>query len=77
MNNIQLQSDILFESCKIRLSTCTSYWLCRILVNAQLPGNSCHSNSEVRHPCCVASITKNFCVLHIQSNTNIFHLVVQ
>ena len=31
---------------------------------------------EVRHPRCVGSITKNFCVLHIQSNTTIFHLVV-
>ena len=34
-------------------------------------------NFEVRHPRCVGSITKNFCVLHIQSNTSIFHLVVQ
>ena len=25
---------------------------------------------EVRHPRCVGSITKNFCVLHIQSNTH-------
>ena len=32
---------------------------------------------EVRHPRCVGSMTKNFCVLHIQSNTTIFHLVVQ
>jgi len=32
---------------------------------------------ELRHPRCVGSITKNFCVLHIQSNTTIFHLVVQ
>ena len=28
-------------------------------------------NFEVCHPRCVGSITKNFCVLHIQSNTNI------
>ena len=28
------------------------------------------------HPLYVGSITKNFCVLHIQSNTTIFHLVV-
>ena len=34
-------------------------------------------NFEVRHPRCVGSITKNICVLHIQSNTTIFHLVVQ
>jgi len=26
---------------------------------------------------CVGSITKNLCVLHIKSNTTIFHLVVQ
>jgi len=32
---------------------------------------------EVRHPRCVGSITKNFCVLHKQSNTTIFKLVVQ
>jgi len=32
---------------------------------------------EVRHSRCVGSTTKNFCVLHIQSNTTIFHLVVQ
>jgi len=32
---------------------------------------------ELRHPRCVGSITKNFCVLHIQSNTAIFQLVVQ
>ena len=31
---------------------------------------------EVRHPRCVGSITKNFCVLHVQSNTTIFHPVV-
>ena len=31
----------------------------------------------LRHPRCVGSITKNFCVLHTQSNTTIFHLVVQ
>ena len=34
-------------------------------------------NFEVRHPRCVGSITKNFCVLHIQLNTTIFHLVVE
>ena len=34
-------------------------------------------NFEVRHPRCVGSITKNFCVLHVQSNTTIFHLVLQ
>jgi len=28
-------------------------------------------NFEVRHPRCVGSKTKNFCVLHIQSNTTI------
>jgi len=39
-------------------------------------GSSWHDN-EVRHPRCVGSITKNFCVLHIQSNTTIFHPVVQ
>ena len=33
-------------------------------------------NFEVRHSRCVGSITKNFCVLHIQLNTTIFHLVV-
>ena len=33
-------------------------------------------NFEVRHPRCVGSITKNFCVLHIQSNTTIFHPIV-
>jgi len=32
---------------------------------------------EARHPRFAGSITKNFCVLHIQSNTTIFHLVVQ
>ena len=36
-----------------------------------------YGNFEVRHPRCVGSITKNYCVLHIQSNTTIFHLVVQ
>jgi len=39
--------------------------------------NSGFFNFEVRHPCCVVSITKNYCVLHKQSNTTIFHLVVQ
>ena len=34
-------------------------------------------NFEVRHPRCVCSVTKNFCVLHIQPNTTIIHLVVQ
>ena len=29
-------------------------------------------NFEVFHPRCVGSITKNFCVLHIQSNTTIY-----
>ena len=28
------------------------------------------NNFEVRHPRCVGSITKNFCVLHIQSKHN-------
>jgi len=28
----------------------------------------------LRHPRCVGSITKNICVLHIQSNTTIFYL---
>jgi hypothetical protein len=32
---------------------------------------------EVRHPRCVGSKTRNFCVLHVQSNTTMFHLVVQ
>jgi len=32
---------------------------------------------EVRHPRCVGSMTKNFGVLHIQSNTTAFHPVVQ
>jgi len=32
---------------------------------------------EVRHPHCVGSITKNFCVLHVQSSTTIFYLFVQ
>jgi len=31
----------------------------------------------VRQPRCVGSITDNFCVLNIQSNTTILHLVVQ
>jgi len=35
------------------------------------------SNLEVRHPLCFGSITKNFCILHVQSNTTIFHPVVQ
>ena len=34
-------------------------------------------NLEVRHPRCVGSITKNFCVLHVQSNTTIFYLLVE
>jgi len=34
-------------------------------------------NFEVRPPRCVGLITENFCVLHIQSNKTIFHLVVQ
>ena len=34
------------------------------------------NGSEVRYPRCVGSIIKNFCILHINSNTNIFHLVV-
>jgi len=33
-------------------------------------------NFEVHHPRCVGSITKNFCLLHIQSNTTVFHPVV-
>ena len=32
---------------------------------------------EVCHPRCVSSITKNFCLLQTQSNTTIFHLLVQ
>jgi len=39
--------------------------------------NSLVCNFEVRHPRCVGSVTKNYCVLHIQSNTIIFHLVGQ
>ena len=31
---------------------------------------------EARHPRCVGSIAKNFCVLHIQSNATIFHLLI-
>jgi len=31
---------------------------------------------EVRHSSCVGSITKNFCVLHIQTNTTIFRTVI-
>jgi len=44
--------------------------------SGQIIGNQ-RGNCEVCHPHCVGSITKNFCVLHIQSNTTIFHLVVQ
>ena len=33
-------------------------------------------NSEVCHPRCVGTITQKFCVLHVQSNTTIFQLVV-
>ena len=36
-----------------------------------------YQNSEVRHPRCVGTIAQKFCVLHLQSNTTIFHLVVQ
>jgi len=32
---------------------------------------------EARHPRCVGSITKNFCVLHVQSDTTICYLLVQ
>ena len=32
---------------------------------------------EVRHPRCVEFNNKEFCVLHLQSNTTIFHPVVQ
>ena len=35
------------------------------------------ANFEVRHPRFVRSITKNFVYYTIQSNTTIFHLVVQ
>jgi len=35
------------------------------------------NNFEMRHPRCVGSITQNFCVLHVQSNTKIFNLAVQ
>jgi len=34
-----------------------------------------HGIYEVRHPRCVGTITQKFCVLHVQSNTTIFHLV--
>ena len=34
-------------------------------------------NFKVCHPRCVGSITKNFCVLHIQSNTTIFSSTVR
>ena len=34
-------------------------------------------NVEFQLPHCVGSIKKNFCLLHIQSNTTIFHLTVQ
>jgi hypothetical protein len=34
-------------------------------------------NFEVRYLRCVGSTTMNFCVLHIQSNTTIFHSVVE
>ena len=34
-------------------------------------------NFEVRHPRCVSSNNKKFSVLYLQSNTTIFHLVVQ
>jgi len=34
-------------------------------------------NLDVRHPRCVGSITKNFCVLHVQSNTTVFYLLEQ
>jgi len=30
----------------------------------------CTNNSEVRHPRCVGSITKNFCVLHNEVEHN-------
>ena len=31
----------------------------------------------VSHPRCVGAKTKNFCLLHLQSNTTVFHLVIQ
>jgi len=59
---------------------------CFLFILLYLPFRVCYSskflkmwliNFEARHPHCVGSITKDFCVLHIQSNTTIFHLVVQ
>ena len=35
--------------------------------------NNVNVNIEVCHPRCVGSITKNFCLLHIHSNTTIFN----
>jgi len=44
-----------------------------IVIKVNLEIQRCN---ELRHPLCVGSITNNFCVLHIQSNANIFHLLV-
>ena len=51
------------------------------LICVELQGGSRKLNMyicafEVCHPRCVGSVTKNYCVLHIQSNTTIFHPAV-
>ena len=46
---------------------------CKPLCCSQRSVENCH----IEHNPKLLSLTKNFCVLHIQSNTTIFHLVVQ
>ena len=53
------------ESMHIPVKVCTFRWKCA------------YPDEEAFQSHCPGAITKNFCVLHIQSNTTIFHLVVQ
>ena len=81
LSDLQTQQDIWFQKTVHNVSFVRGLSLsCKEDSDiCLLTNNNCIyiKNFEVRHPRCVGSITKNFCLLHIQSNTTIFHLVVQ
>jgi len=83
--NIIVESGILFKLVRLK-KMCLSGTYSKVRVGKLLSDMFPSKNGleegdfynfEVRHPLCVDSTTKSFCVLRIQSNTTIFHLVVQ
>ena len=61
-------------SFRINFKPFKSYWPLGVPTGFAFNKTGHVLNSEVCHPRCVGTITQEFCVLHVQSNTTIFKI---